>query len=98
MCYCILPPIIVLRLEGSLKILREFRTDSPVPGTRALAFIDGITIILLPKSARYAAAIAKITSWLQELLALERVQLNDSKSQALLAGGHHSKRYLGDPA
>ena len=72
---------------GSLKLLREFQTNPPVPGARALAFIDDITVILPPARAHDTSAIAAVTSWLQERLALEGVQLNRSKSQALLAGG-----------
>lgn len=47
---------------GSLKILREFRIDSPVPRAQALTFIDRITVILLPESAQDTAVIAKATS------------------------------------
>ena len=31
---------------GSLKILNEFRANPPVPGARAVSFIDDITVIL----------------------------------------------------
>ena len=31
---------------GSLKILKEFRANPPVPGARAVSFIDDITVTL----------------------------------------------------
>ena len=34
---------------GSLKILKKFRTNPPVPGAKAVSFIDDITVILLPE-------------------------------------------------
>ena len=51
---------------GSLKILKEFRANPPVPGARAVSFIDDITVILPPELSR--AAIGKVTEWLQERL------------------------------
>ena len=33
----------------SLKILKEFRVNPPVPGARAVSFIDDITVILPPE-------------------------------------------------
>lgn len=57
-----------------------------MPEARVLAFIHDITVIYPPKSARAIAAIVKFMPWLQVHLALERIQLNSSKCQALLAG------------
>lgn len=37
--------------DGSLKLLRVFRTDRTIPGAQALAFIDDITAILPSESA-----------------------------------------------
>lgn len=72
---------------GFLKILREFRTDSPILTTRTLGFIGDITVILPPESTRDTTTIAKVTSWLRECLFFsEGIQLICSKSQALLAG------------
>ena len=72
---------------GSLKILKEFRANSPVPGARAASFIDDITVILRPELSLDMAAIGKVTEWLQERLGVEGISLNRRKSQALLADG-----------
>lgn len=78
---------------GSPKILRESWPHPPVPGARALAFIYHITVTLLPESVRDIASVAKVTSRLQECPALEGIQLNHSKSRALM--GYHPGRLLG---
>ena len=39
----------VCYIAGSLKILKEFRANPPVPGARAVSFIDDITVILPPE-------------------------------------------------
>ena len=72
---------------GSLKILKEFRVIPPVPGARAVSFIDDITVILPPELSLDMAAIGKVTEWLQERLGVEGISLNRRKSQALLADG-----------
>ena len=72
---------------GSLKILKEFRANPPVPGARAVSFIDDITVILPPELSLDMAAIGKVTEWLQERLGVEGISLNRRKSQALLADG-----------
>ena len=72
---------------GSLKILNEFRANPPVPGARAVSFIDDITVILPPEVSLDMAAIGKVTEWLQERLRVEGISLNQRKSQALLADG-----------
>ena len=72
---------------GSLKILNEFRANPPVPGARAVSFIDDITVILPPQVSLDMAAIGKVTEWLQERLRVEGISLNQRKSQALLADG-----------
>ena len=41
---------------GSLKILKEFKANPPVPGARAVSFIDDITVILLPEFSLDMAA------------------------------------------
>ena len=46
---------------GSLKILKEFRANPPVPGARAVSFIDDITVILPPELSLDMAAIGKVT-------------------------------------
>ena len=71
---------------GSLKILKEFRANPPVPGARAVSFI-GITVILPPEFSLDMTAIGKVTEWLQERLGVEGILLNRRKSQALLAEG-----------
>ena len=45
---------------GLLKILKEFRANPPVPGARAVSFIDGITFILPPELYLDIAAIGKV--------------------------------------
>ena len=70
---------------GSLKILKEFRANPPVPGARAVSFIDDITVILPPELSLDMTAIGKNTEWLQERLGVEGISLNRRKSQALLA-------------
>ena len=72
---------------GSLKILNEFRANPPVPGARAVSFIDDIAVILPPEVSLDMAAIGKVTEWLQERLRVEGISLNQRKSQALLADG-----------
>ena len=72
---------------GSLKILKEFRANSTVPGARAVSFIDDITVILPPELSLDKAAIGKVTEWLQERLGVEGISLNRRKSQALLVDG-----------
>ena len=71
---------------GSLKILKEFKANPPVPGARAVSF-DDITVILPPEFSLDMAAIGKVTEWLQERLGVEGISLNRRKSQALLADG-----------
>ena len=71
---------------GSLKILKEFKADPPVPGARAVSFID-ITVILPPERSLDMAARGKVTEWLQERLGVEGISLNRRKSQALLVDG-----------
>ena len=72
---------------GSLKILKQFRANPPVPGARAVSFIDDITVILSPALSLDMAAIGKVTEWLQERLGVEGISLNRRKSQALPADG-----------
>ena len=72
---------------GSLKILKEFRANPPVPGARAVSLVDDITVILPPELSHDMAAIGKVTEWLQERLGVEGISLNRRKSQALLADG-----------
>ena len=72
---------------GSLKILREFRANPPVPGARAVSFIDDITAILPPKFSLDMAAVGKVVEWLQERIGVEGISLNHRKSKALLADG-----------
>ena len=70
---------------GSLKILKELRANPPVPGARAVSFIDDITVILPPALFLDMAAMGKVTEWLQERLRVEGISLNQRESQALLA-------------
>ena len=72
---------------GSLKILKEFRANPPVPGARAVSFIDDITVILPPELSLDMTAIGKVTEWLQKRLGVEGISLNRRKSQARLADG-----------
>ena len=72
---------------GSLKILKEFRANPPVPGARAVSFIDDITVILPPALSLDMTAIGNVTGWLQKRLGVEGISLNRRKSQALLADG-----------
>ena len=46
---------------GSLKTPKQFRANPPVPGARAVSFIDDITVILPPKLYLDMAAIGKVT-------------------------------------
>ena len=50
---------------GSLKILKEFTANPPVPGARSVSFIDDIMAILPPELFLNMAAIEKVTGWLQ---------------------------------
>ena len=72
---------------SSLKILKQFRANPPVPGARAISFIDDITVILPPELSLDMTSIGKVTEWLQERLGVEGISLNRRKSQALLADG-----------
>ena len=76
----------------SLKILNEFGANPPVPGARAVSFIDDITVILPPELSLDMAAIGKVTEWLQERLAAEGISLNRRKSQAMRAEGVGSEQ------
>ena len=49
---------------GSLKILKDFRANPPVPGARAVSFIGDVTVILPPELYLDMAAIGKFTEWL----------------------------------
>ena len=71
----------------SLKTLKEFRANPPVPGARAVSFIDDITVILQPDFSLDMAAKGKVIEWLQERLGIEGISLNRGKSQDLLADG-----------
>ena len=62
---------------GLLKILNEFRANPPVPGARAVSFIDDITVILPPKLSLDMAAIGKVTEWLPESLRVEGISLTE---------------------
>ena len=46
---------------GSLKFLKEFRSNTPMPGARTVSFIDDITVVLPPERSLYMAAIGKVT-------------------------------------
>ena len=73
----------------SLLALHTFpsQANPPVPGARAVSFIDDITVILPPERSLDMAAIGKVTEWLQERLGVEGISLNRRKPQALLADG-----------
>ena len=45
---------------GSLKMLKEFRANPPVPGARAVSFIDSITVILPTELSFDMVAIGKL--------------------------------------
>ena len=49
----------------------EFRADQPVPGARAVSFIDTITVFLQQELSLKTVAIGKVTEWLQERLGVE---------------------------
>ena len=68
----------------SLKMLKEFRANPPVPKARAVSFIDDITVILPLELSLDMAAIGKVAEWLQERLGVEGISSNRRKSQALL--------------
>ena len=72
---------------GSLKILKQFRSNPPVPGAKTVSLIDDIMAILPPELSLDMAAIGKVTEWLRERLGVEGISLNRRKSQALLADG-----------
>ena len=46
---------------GSLKIQNDFRANPPVPGARAVSFIDEIPVIQPPERFLDMAAIGKVT-------------------------------------
>ena len=58
---------------GALKILKEFKSQPPVPGARVVSFIDDITVILPPELSLDMAAIGTVTEWLQERLRVEGI-------------------------
>ena len=58
---------------GSLKILKQFRANPPVPGARAVSFIDDITVILPPELSLDMAAIGKVTEWVQQRLGVKGI-------------------------
>ena len=64
----------------SLKILKEVRANLPVPGARAISFIDGIAAILLSELSLGMAAIAKVTERLQKHLGVDVISLSHRKS------------------
>ena len=66
---------------------KRIQGNPPVPGARAVSFVDDITVILPPELFLDMAAIGKVTEWLQKRLGVEGVSLNRRKSQALLADG-----------
>ena len=73
---------------GSLKILKEFSANPPVPEARAVSFIDDIAVILPPELSLDMAARGKVTEWLQvRLVGIEGIPLNRRKPQVLLAVG-----------
>ena len=74
-------------LQRMLTDLKELRANPPVPGARAVSFIDDITVILPPELSPDMSAIGKVTEWLQECLEIEDIPLNPRKLQALLADG-----------
>ena len=59
---------------GSLKILKEFRANTSVPGARAVSFID-IMVIPPPEFSLDMAARGKVTEWPQERLRVEGTSL-----------------------
>ena len=69
------------------KNLNDGKANPPVPGARAVSFIDDIMVILPPKLSLDMAAIRKVTDWLQEHLGVEGISLNRRKSQTLLVDG-----------
>ena len=66
---------------------KKIRANPPVPGARAVSFIDDITAILPPELSLDMTAIGKVTKWPQERLGVEGISLNGRKSQVLLADG-----------
>ena len=70
-----------------LRCYSAFRPNPPVPGARAVSFIDDITVILPPELSLDMVAIEKVTEWLQERRGVEGISLKRRKSQALLADG-----------
>ena len=65
---------------NSLNTLKEFRTNPPLPGARAVSFTDNITVILPPELSPDMVAIAKATKRLNERMGVERISLNRRKS------------------
>ena len=59
-----------------MKILKEFMANLPVPGARAVLFINDITVILPPELFLHMAAIGKVTEWLQERIGVEGISRN----------------------
>ena len=58
---CILGPLCYS--AGALKILKEFKSQPPVPGARVVSFIDDITVILPPERSLDMEAIGTVTEW-----------------------------------
>ena len=76
-CYC----------TSSFKILKVFRVNPPVPGAKAVSFIDDITIILPPELSLDKAAVVKVPEWLQGRRGVEDISLNRRKLKARLKDG-----------
>ena len=68
---------------GALKILKEFKSQPPVPGARVVSFIDDLIVILSPElsldMAAIGTAIGTVTEWLQEKLGVKGISLNRKK-------------------
>ena len=56
------PTLLQRRLTEDFK---RFRANPPLPGARAVSFIDDIPVILPPELSLDMAAIGKVTEWLQ---------------------------------
>ena len=56
--------------------LKELRANPPMPGARAVSFIDDITVILPLELSLNMVAIGKVTEWLQERLGVKGISLN----------------------
>ena len=67
---------LTLLQRGLTENPKNIRGNPPVPGARAISFIEDIAVILPPELSLGMTVIGKFTEWLQERLGVEGISLN----------------------